>query len=36
MYLRGKAIWNGKMSEDLKIQIISKPNKSRDSDDRRR
>lgn len=35
MYFKGKAIWNGKMSEDLKIQIVSKPNKSRD-DDRRR
>lgn len=24
MYFKGKAIWNGKMSEDLKIQIVER------------
>ncbi len=36
MYLRGKEIWNAKMSEDLKIQIVSKPGKSSYSDERGR
>lgn len=35
MYFKGKAIWNGKMSEDLKIQIVER-RESNDRDDKER
>lgn len=34
MYFKGRQIWKAKMSEDLKIQIVSNPGKSRYSDER--